>query len=84
MNRLTLRQIPDDVMDELRASAESTGQSLNKTAIALLRQAVGLDDAASRKRDISGIVGRWDSKDLREFEENTKMFESIDEELWEK
>ncbi len=82
MNQMTVRQVPRAVHERLRELARQRNTSLNKTVIALLSQAVGLEPGATRKRDMSDLAGTWDSASAKEFQENTKAFEVIDEEMW--
>lgn len=82
MNQLTLRKIPKSIEDELRNLATQTGESINKTAIALLRKALGLGDDSKKKRDLTHLAGTWSKEDEMEFKKNTEVFNSIDEEIW--
>ena len=85
MAQMTLRRIPDEVEKGLRARARKTGHSLNRTAVELLRDALGVGRAAdARRRDLSGFAGQWDRAEAGEFERNTRIFERIDPEVWSK
>jgi len=79
---MTVRQVPGAVYEKLRELARQRNTSLNKTVVALLSQAVGLEPGTTRKRDMSDLAGTWSSASAREFEENTRAFEVIDEEIW--
>jgi plasmid stability protein len=82
MKQLTLRQIPEPVAQALRALAQETGMSLNKTAINVLKRGLGLDASPKQKRDLSRIAGKWTDEEAEEFERNLEIFEQIDEEVW--
>ena len=82
--QITLRQVPDAVGKGLRVRARKGGRSLNRAAIELLEQALGIKAADARKRDLSGFAGQWDREECREFERNTRMFKRIDAEVWRK
>jgi hypothetical protein len=84
MNQLTLRQIPDDLNKALRLVAKSKNSSLNKVIITLLKKILGLDLGLRKKRDLSKLAGTWNQKQVSEFTSNTRIFEKIDEELWQK
>lgn len=87
MNTFTLRRVPPLVERSLRRRARESHKSLNKTAIELLEKAVGLgsEEAKSRKRrDVKNAIRKWTEEEYQEFERNTKVFDSIDEELWRK
>jgi len=86
MNTFTLRQIPLPVERRLRQLARESRKSLNKTAIELLAKAVGIGPvekkAMRKRRDVKSVLRPWSHDEFQEFERNTKMFESIDKEIW--
>ena len=82
MKQLTLRQIPEEVEDELRQRASQNGTSLNHTAIDALRRGLGLAPPVRRRRDLSCLAGKWTDEEADAFDENVRIFEQIDEELW--
>jgi plasmid stability protein len=82
VNQLTLRQIPRPVEEKLRLAAKQTGQSINKTAIFLLRKALGLETPPRRRRHLRHLAGRWSRKQAADFQRNLKIFEEIDGEVW--
>ena len=82
MRQLTVRGIPEELELEIQSRAQADGESLNKAVIRLLKQAVGLDRPQRRKRDLSVLNGKWDSEEAAEFDDNVRVFEAIDEELW--
>ncbi len=84
MKTLTLRNVPEEVVDCLADAAKEAHQSMNATAVQALRRSFGLDAAPRRKRDLSSFAGSWTKKDLAAFEKATKVFEAIDEEMWRK
>jgi len=82
MRQMTVRAIPDALQYEIESRASQAGESMNKTVIRLLKQAVGLDRPEPKKRDLSAIAGTWSAQESDEFDENTRIFEQIDQELW--
>ena len=82
MRQITVRGIPEDLEREIEARARAHGESLNKSVIRLLKQAVGLERPDRKKRDLSAVAGKWGSREASEFERNAGIFETIDEELW--
>lgn len=82
MRQITVRGIPDDLQREIQSRARAHGESLNKSVIRLLKQAVGLDRPAKKKRDLSALAGKWEAGEAAEFERNVRVFETIDEDLW--
>jgi hypothetical protein len=86
MNQLTLRKIPLRVERQLRVHSKQKRMSLNKSAVALLSKALGVEDspAPRRKRDLSRFLGSMNSDDAKMFDDNTRGFRAIDPELWNK
>lgn len=82
MNQLTLRKIPRNTENLLRSEAKKSGKSLNRTAIDLLNKSLGLSDSARKKRSFAGCEGTWSKEEADEFTRNTKVFETIDPEVW--
>ncbi len=82
--QMTLRHIPDPVEKGLRSKARKDGNSINRTAVELLQQALGMSVAQTKKRDLSRFAGQWDKKECHAFEKNTTMFGHIDAEVWSK
>lgn len=82
MAQLTLRQIPDNVEKKLRSRSRQSGQSINRTAIALLEEALGLRASDGKQRDLSMLAGGWKQADYDEFQRHTAQFDNIDAELW--
>jgi plasmid stability protein len=84
MKTLTLRNVPEEVVEQLSAIAKETHQSMNGAAVLALRRALGLDAGPRRKRDLSAFAGAWKKKEFESFEKATAGFSAIDEELWRK
>ena len=82
MRQITVRGIPGDLQREIQSRARANGESLNKSVIRRLKQAVGLDRPEKKKRDLSALAGKWESGEAAEFERNVRVFEAIDEDLW--
>jgi hypothetical protein len=82
MNQLTLRHIPKNTESLLRLAAKKSGKSLNKTAIDLLNKSLGVSESSRKKRSFSGCAGAWSKEDVEDFIANTRVFETIDPEVW--
>lgn len=61
--QLTLRNVDPDLSRRLRAISAQRGESLNRTVLRLLRDAVGLDERRERLRRYA----TWNDEDLQEF-----------------
>lgn len=80
--QMTMRQVPDAVEKKLRARAQKTGRSINRTAIELLEEALGIKPSDGKKRNLSMLAGRWNETDYKEFQSHTAKFDRIDEDIW--
>lgn len=82
MSQITIRKIPENIERQIRTLAQKDHCSLNQTVIKLLGKALGTEEKSKKKRDLSQLAGTWDNVQAEEFEKNTKIFEQIDEEIW--
>lgn len=82
MKTLTLRSVPDEVVERIVAASKEAHQSMNTAAIQALRRAFGLEANPKKKRDLSDIAGSWTKKEFDEFQKATRVFEQIDTEIW--
>ena len=85
MTSITIHNIDTTLDSLIRQHAKEAGQSLNKTIKELLNKALGI--AKNKKRrdhrdDFKEFFGIWTREEFEEFEENTKIFEVIDESDW--
>jgi len=84
MRQLTLRAIPENVERMLREISRTNRTIINRTAIELMKKALGISDSPRKKRNVSALAGTWTAKEAEEFEKNIAIFETIDREVWEK
>ncbi len=55
--------------------------SLNETVLILLRRALGIS-AEPRSNGLCKLAGTWSQAEFDRFQDDTAVFEQIDEELW--
>ena len=84
MKTLTLRGVDPLLADALRECAKNKGQSINQTALKLLKDALGLSSTPTFKEyhDLDHLAGSWTEDDEKEFLDATAEFRKIDTELW--
>jgi len=82
MRHLTIRQVPPELARALDAEKQRRGQSLNRTVLDLLAQALGLGSTRRRSNGLARFSGTWTQEEFDEFERAVEEFERIDEELW--
>jgi hypothetical protein len=82
MGSITIHNIDEDLEKCLREAAAANNTSLNKTIQTALREVFGLEKPTRKKSDFSDLAGTWTEAEAREFEETTRDFSIIDEEMW--
>jgi mRNA-degrading endonuclease RelE of RelBE toxin-antitoxin system len=84
MSSITIHGIENTVDILIREKAKKEGKSLNKTIQSLLKKSLGLEavNENDRKNNFTDLFGVWDKNDEKEFVNNTKMFDKIDNEDW--
>ncbi len=80
MKAITLRNIPSDLAAALDREKRRRGQSLNRTAIDLLRQGLGV--GTTRSNGLARLSGGLSRERVRELEEALAPFDEIDPEMW--
>lgn len=73
--QLTIRGVPDEVSQRLKNLSRARGQSLNSTVLALLKNAVGVDE---RRKRLARYT-TWTQDDLKEFNEALAAQRTTDE-----
>lgn len=80
MKAITLRNVPPDLATALEREKQRRGQSLNRTAIELLKQSLGV--GSRRSNGLGRLAGGWSDEQAREFERILVPFSDIDPEMW--
>ena len=84
MSQITLRDVPQELDHRLRDLARAQNKSLNRTIIGVLMELLHLGDGSDRKRDLSDLAGSWSDDEAAEFEANTRVFDQLDDEMWQR
>lgn len=79
MNNITLRNVPPDLAEALDRESRERGHSLNRTAIDLLKQSLGV--GARRSNGLGRLAGQWSAERAREFERVVAPFGDVDPEI---
>lgn len=82
MKSLTIHNMDADLARAIEDLAKSTGLSQNKVVKKLLRRALNLSEQEVPKRDVSAFFGVWTKEEADKFNESIKIFDEIDEEMW--
>ena len=78
MKQLTIRNLPDEVAERLKALSEERETSVNATVVSILEDAVGVK---GRRARIERYV-TWTDADLESFEAVLDAQRVVDDELW--
>lgn len=82
MKTMTIRNVSADLAAALEEEKSRRGLSLNRTVLALMKEALGVSDEAERSNGLRRLAGTWTEDEFLEFEEAVRPFREIDEELW--
>ena len=79
---LTIRSVDEALARALEKEKRRRGKSLNQTVLELLRQALALDADHPPSNGLARHAGQWSQEELEAFEEATRAFGQVDDELW--
>ena len=82
MKTMTIRNIPAELARALDKERQRRGLSLNRTVLALLRNALGMPSAAVRSNGLRQLAGGWSEAEYQQFERAIAPFGEIDEAMW--
>ena len=82
MRTMTIRNIPAELAQALDKERRTRGISLNRTVLALLRNALGVPNLAVRSNGLRDLAGTWSETEYERFEQAVAPFGEIDESLW--
>lgn len=86
MGQVTLRGVDEKTGKLLKQEARRRGQSVNRTVLELIREAMGqTKDSGSERRvfdDLDHLAGTWTGENSAEFLAATADFRVVDEGLW--
>lgn len=85
MKNFLIRDMEEDLFNEIKKRAKADSLSINKFILAALRTGTGLV-SSERKRsqftDLDELAGRWDEKEYRLMSKEIDRQRRIDKELW--
>ncbi len=84
MKSLTIHKLEEPLLALLKERAHKEGKSMNQTVKELIETLVGMKAGRhdSHESEFKDLCGVWSAKEVREFENATKTFETIDDEDW--
>lgn len=82
MKTMTIRSVPPELAAALEAEKRRRGLSLNRTALSLMQEALGVSNSRRRSNGLRRLSGSWSEDEFQRFETNVAAFGEIDPDLW--
>ena len=82
MKTMTIRNVPTELAQALDSERRKRGTSLNRTVLALLRNALGVPSQAVRSNGLRQLAGTWSEAEYKQFEHAVAPLGEIDEAMW--
>jgi len=83
MITISLRNIPPEVENAIRAKARQKKISVNRAVIELLEQCVlNLERRKTVPDDLDELAGAWSAREAKAFQQVMKIARQIDKDLW--
>ena len=81
METMTIRK-RSELAQALDKERRKRGTSLNRTVLALLRNASGVPDQAARSNGLRRLAGTWSEAEYKQFERAVAPLGEVDEAMW--
>lgn len=81
-SNFNLRGVPSEVMAQLKREAKRLHTSVNTLVLKMIERGLGFTSEKRVFHDLDHLAGTWSSDDKKTFEESTKHFDKIDEDIW--
>lgn len=82
-SNFNLRNISPELMDRLKKHSSENKTSVNSLILSFIEKGLGFTQPKKNKyHDLDFIAGTWTEEDEKEFYQNIKAFEEIDEGMW--
>ena len=82
MKTMTIRNVPAELAQALDRERRKRGTSLNRTVLALLRNALGVPNRAVRSNGLRQLAGTWGEAEYKQFERAVAPLGEVDEAMW--
>ncbi|MDE0064368.1 MAG: hypothetical protein OXP09_04335 [Gammaproteobacteria bacterium] len=82
MKTMTIRNVPAELATALETEKRRRGLSLNRTALLLMQEALGIAGTRRRSNGLHKLAGTWSEDEFQSFEKATAPFGEVDPELW--
>jgi len=75
MSNFILRNIPTDLLVQLKREAKRLNISVNALILQMIKRGFGVTGKKIVYHDLDHLAGSWSSTDEKNFEENTQYFQ---------
>ncbi|NWG03153.1 MAG: toxin-antitoxin system HicB family antitoxin [Syntrophaceae bacterium] len=84
MKTITIRGIDPGLDRVIKSRAKQNNLSVNQWILQALKKITGMGKESVFKKyhDLDALAGGWSKEEANAFQQNTQIFEKIDEELW--
>lgn len=82
MKTMTIRNVSPELAQALEKERRKRGISLNRTVLALLRNALGVRSQAVRSNGLRELAGAWSEAEYQQFEQAVVPLGEVDEAMW--
>ncbi len=82
MKTMTIRNVPAELAQALEKERRKRGTSLNRTVLALLRNALGVSSQAVPSNGLRQLAGTWSEAEYKQFEQAVAPLGEVDEAMW--
>lgn len=84
MKTISLRNIPPEVENAIRAKARQKKISVNRAVIELLEERVGIlkERRTTVHDDLDELAGAWSAREAKAFQQVVEIARQIDKDLW--
>ena len=84
MKTITIRGIDPGLDQVIKAQAKQGSLSVNQWILQTLKKVTGMgkEPVFKKHHDLDVLAGGWSKEESKAFQENTRIFENIDEDVW--
>ena len=82
MKTMTIRNVPAELAQALEKERRKRGTSLNRTVLALLRNALGVSSQTVPSNGLRQLAGTWSEAEYKQFEQTVALLGEVDEAMW--
>lgn len=84
MKTITIRGIEPKLDRVIKSEAKRNNLSVNQWVLQALKKVAGMEKEPvfPKHMDLDSLAGGWSKEEAKAFHKNTRIFETIDEDIW--